>query len=199
MYCPHCGTQQASNEIRFCSRCGFPLHAIAEILANGGNLPVLASGANGKKLTARQKGIRQGALLMLSTLLVVPLMAIISVFIFHRPQLFVPITFIICFFGGLLRMMYALLIEDNTPVVNEQLAALRAPASFPSVTPPTYLNAPRQSFIQPQPQNFSTPVYQPPRRNTGELVPPPSVTENTTRLLETPTAMAKTNDESSET
>lgn len=199
MYCPHCGTQQASNEVRFCSRCGFPLHAVAEILANGGNPPALAANSNGKKLTSRQKGIRQGAMLMLSTLLVVPLVAIISVFIFHRPQIFVPLAAIGCFIGGLLRIMYALLIEDNTTVSNEPLNAPRAPAALSNSTPPAYLNAPRQSFIQSPPQNLSAPVYQPPRRDTGELVPPPSVTENTTRLLETPIAATKTNDKTGET
>lgn len=197
MYCPHCGTQQASNEIRFCSRCGFPMHIVAELLAGGGNLPALASNVQGQQLTPRQKGIRQGAMLMLSTLLVVPLMAIISVFIFHKPQLFVPIAAIGCFVGGFLRIMYALLIEDNMPVIN-QLAGVRQSSSLPNATPPAYLNAPRQSFLQPQPQNFSAPVYQPPRHNTGEIVsPPPSITEHTTRLLETP-VVAKSDDELSE-
>ncbi|MCA1621121.1 MAG: zinc-ribbon domain-containing protein, partial [Acidobacteria bacterium] len=35
MFCPRCG-QQAAEEVRFCSRCGLPLGAAAEIVASGG-------------------------------------------------------------------------------------------------------------------------------------------------------------------
>ena len=33
MYCPNCGQQQASNEMRFCSRCGLALSGLADWLA----------------------------------------------------------------------------------------------------------------------------------------------------------------------
>ena len=42
MHCPSCGQEQASVEIKFCSRCGFPLGLVSEILAHGGFLPQLA-------------------------------------------------------------------------------------------------------------------------------------------------------------
>ena len=48
MFCPNCGQQQATEQMRFCSRCGFPLGLVSEILANGGFLPQLA-GLNDKK------------------------------------------------------------------------------------------------------------------------------------------------------
>ena len=36
MYCPNCGQQQISDEMRFCSRCGLALSGLAEWLARGG-------------------------------------------------------------------------------------------------------------------------------------------------------------------
>ena len=41
MFCPRCGQEQASGELRFCSRCGLPMGIIAEVLANGETLPQL--------------------------------------------------------------------------------------------------------------------------------------------------------------
>ena len=34
MFCPHCGHQQASNETRFCSRCGLSLDLVIDLVAN---------------------------------------------------------------------------------------------------------------------------------------------------------------------
>src|SRR5437867_543502 len=108
MYCPQCGQQQVSDITRYCSRCGFLLDGVAAVLSSGGALPTLYVQPGNKKLSPRSKGIRQGAMLMLSTLLIVPLMAVISVFILGHPQVFVPIVAISLFVGGLLRMIYAL-------------------------------------------------------------------------------------------
>src|SRR5689334_7647741 len=35
MYCPNCGQQQVSDEMRFCSRCGLALTGLAEWLGGG--------------------------------------------------------------------------------------------------------------------------------------------------------------------
>ncbi len=32
MYCPRCGQQQISDEMKFCSRCGLPMSGLAEWL-----------------------------------------------------------------------------------------------------------------------------------------------------------------------
>ena len=36
MYCPKCGQQQISDEMKFCSRCGLALSGLADWLAGGG-------------------------------------------------------------------------------------------------------------------------------------------------------------------
>src|ERR1044072_481515 len=111
MYCPQCGQQQVSEVTRFCSRCGFPLDGAAAVLASGGALPAGYQPAY-QQMSPRSKGIRQGALLMLSTLLIVPLVAIIAVGLLELHGAIVGITAVTCFLGGLLRIFYAVLMVD---------------------------------------------------------------------------------------
>src|ERR1700754_5223150 len=77
MFCPQCGLRQTSNEARFCSSCGFQLHVVTEIMKTGGQLtrrpPVPG------QLSPRSKGLRQGAMMMLSTMVLVPVTAILGV------------------------------------------------------------------------------------------------------------------------
>ena len=68
MFCPQCGQRQISNEARFCSGCGFSLNVVSELLPTGGQLPWRPPSGTPKVLTPRGKGIRQGAMLMVSTL-----------------------------------------------------------------------------------------------------------------------------------
>ena len=37
MFCPHCGHQQTSNEMRFCSRCGLSLDLVLDLVTNSAN------------------------------------------------------------------------------------------------------------------------------------------------------------------
>jgi hypothetical protein len=178
MYCPQCGQQQVSNEIRYCSRCGFPLTGVADLLVRGGVAPFPPSSTEQRGLSPRQKGIRQGAILMISTVLMVPVMAIFSVFILGRPEIFIPLTAMVLFLGGLLRIIYAAMMEDNTK------AAL--PALSSGYNPPYRhgeLNPGFSGAALPPAPGQPVPSWRP-RVNTSELAPPPSVTENTTRLLD---------------
>ena len=179
MYCPQCGQQQASGEMRFCSRCGFPLGTVAEVVASGGLLPShLSTTMTGSKLSARQKGIRQGAMLMLSTMLVVPLVAILASLIRWLPGELIAVVAVSLFAGGLLRIFYALILEDNTsPLMQQQL-----PPSYVAPNAPAQLGTP--AHINALPPQSNTPATGWRRADTAELVHPPSVTENTTRLLD---------------
>ncbi|HEV2912108.1 MAG TPA: zinc ribbon domain-containing protein [Pyrinomonadaceae bacterium] len=180
MYCPQCGQQQVSGEMRFCSRCGFPLGVITEVVAQGGVLATRDAFGQENKMRPRQKGIRQGAMLMLSTLLIVPL-TVFLVLLTGNDKLIplVPLTAVVCFVGGLLRIFYALLFEDEGP------HAIRGGSAAPAAPfVPAQLNAPvRGTALPPAP---GMPVTDWRRRpETAEIVQPPSVTENTTKLLDT--------------
>jgi len=143
------------------------------MLATGGQIPNRYAPAGSGKLSPRSQGVRQGAMLMLSTLLLVPLVAIITVNFIEPLEFLIAITAVVCFVGGLLRILYALLMED---------------AVAPSETTPTHsytANAPFDSSARnalPPPTANAAAGWRP-SRNTGEVYRPPSVTENTTRLL----------------
>ena len=186
MFCPNCGQRQVSNEARFCPACGFPLEGVGELLASGGRLhwrPPQQAGP--QELSPRQKGIRQGAMIMLLTLLAVPLLAIFGVALLNLPGEIVALAAVGLPVGGFLRIMYALLFESNVPA----LPAAPQPSYMPPPAIPNYLGTPtpQQSHTLPPRQAAPVPVpARPQRYNTGELVEPPrtSVTDHTTRLLD---------------
>lgn len=179
MFCPQCGQRQLSNESRFCSNCGFQLYVVGELLKTGGQL-VRRPAAPGE-LSPRSRGMRQGVMMMLSTLVVVPVLAILGVALMNLPGELAGAAAVICFMGGFLRIMYAMLFESR-----EAPEPKGAPSYVPPATPPSYLDAPRAVSALPPQHSAPARAYGAPRRfDTGELVPPPpSVTEGTTRLLE---------------
>ena len=177
MYCPQCGQLQVSDITRFCSRCGFPLDGVTTVLAAGGALPTRHLPPANRRLSPRSKGVRQGALLMLSTILFVPLIAVITVTMLGSPEIFVPLAAISLFVGGLLRIIYALLMEDTVPPSELE--------PVPGYTPPPlsqFERSPQGTALPPATAN-PAPGWRP-RTNTAEIYqPPPSITEGTTRLL----------------
>src|SRR6185437_1337170 len=78
MFCPQCGQQQINGIIRFCSRCGFPLDGVIQLLANGGSLPAYRSPDEPVPMSPRKKGVKQGGLLLLSGAVIVPILAMFA-------------------------------------------------------------------------------------------------------------------------
>ena len=116
MFCPQCGQQQVTGVIRFCSRCGFPLDGVIQLLASGGTLPAYRSADEPVQISARRKGVKQGGLLLLSGALLVPILAMFASFsssVF--PQMLAILAAIVCFIGGPLRMFYAAVFEEGAP------------------------------------------------------------------------------------
>lgn len=180
MYCPHCGQQQVPGAVRFCSRCGFPLEGVMQLLNNGGMLPVYREPAAPTEPSPRKKGVRQGAMLFLLGVILVPILGLFASYIDSRfPEILTALAAIICFLGGPLRMLYAALFEEGAPrpmplAVNPYMSSPTAPPQFSS---------PRHNAALPPPAVSSTSPWRQ-RPITSELATPPSVTENTTRLLD---------------
>ena len=58
MFCPRCGQQQVSDQTKFCSRCGFQLGLVGELLDHEGFLPQLGEIADKKPgLFTRKNGV----------------------------------------------------------------------------------------------------------------------------------------------
>jgi hypothetical protein len=179
MYCPQCGQQQATDSMRFCARCGFPLEGAMELLAHGGMLPRDESAFGERKISARRRGVKQGAILMLIGAVLVPLLAVFASFAPGRIEMafefFAAAAAVLCFMGGPLRILFAALFEEGAP-----------PRPYP--TPSTYA----QPAIAPPPVRLPMPPQSNPtqtagwrRPQTAEILQPPSVvTDHTTRLLE---------------
>ena len=176
MFCPQCGQQQVTGVIRFCSRCGFPLDGVIHLLSNGGALPVYRGPDEPVKESPRRKGVKQGGLLLLSGAVIVPILGIFASYGDSRfVEILAALAAIICFVGGPLRMFFAAVFEEGAPKPVQMYGpAMHVPQQFvPHVQSPALPPPP----VRPQPSWR-------PRPNTAELVNPPSVTENTTRLLE---------------
>src|SRR5215217_1965072 len=118
MYCPKCGQQQISDEMRFCSRCGLALNGLAEWLASGGGLPVKRGDeAQVAAASSRRKGIRRAAKLMFFSAVLFPVFFVISLAADEAGPMIIPI---VVFFVALVLMVYARLFSDKTaPAINQ--------------------------------------------------------------------------------
>src|SRR6266404_9244446 len=178
MYCPQCGQQQATDSMRFCARCGFPREGAMVLLAHRGMLPRYEAAAGETKISARRRGVKQGALLMLIGAVLVPLLGVFSSFapftIGRAFEFFAAAAAILCFLGGPLRMLFAALFEEGAP--HKQFTM---PSSYPppAIPPPVRLTTLPQANAAPQ-------LGWRARPQTAEFNQPPSVTDHTTRLLE---------------
>jgi hypothetical protein len=173
MYCPKCGQSQVSADVRFCSRCGFPLVVVGNLLATSGVLPPGVSGgevAGVRSISPRRRGVKHGFGLLLISILLIPFFGILNEAI-GLPTRFMSLAGIAAI-GAVLRIIYALFFEETSP----QFASSPPPPEL--YTPPI---APRLHAPTP-----AAPIddYRQPQVRTAEIVRPPSVTDHTTRLLD---------------
>lgn len=195
MFCPNCGQQQVSSNLRFCSRCGFPLGLVSEVLAHGGSLPQLATLEQKKHFLNRKNVFLFGlSWFLVFTLLLTPLTAV-ALGDTRFGEFLLPMVAIIGTMGGLLMMIFSLFFPSAAKIKIESVPTRQSFAST------AQLNANlSQNALPPQSANFNpvgNAAYVPPAQhqpvpqnrdwresNTNELVYPPSVTEDTTKLLQ---------------
>lgn len=169
MYCPNCGQQQISDEMRFCSRCGLALSGLVEWLTRGGVPAIRENKTAVATDSPRRKNIRRAAKLMFLSGVLFPIFLLISIAENSGEPIIVPLM---VFFAALAWMLYARLFSDkNAPVAKH---AAQAPAFGPTST--------RDAL--PPAATIPMPDMRRQQVRTNELAQPPSVTENTTRLLD---------------
>jgi MFS family permease len=182
MHCPQCGQHQLSDEMRFCSRCGFALGIVTELLVTGGTLPERETESLAAGFGGRKRGKRLGLLLMITAILLAMIGGIIHDSLVHDQNapglagkllLFLPA--IIIGVAGFVRFFYALLLETNVQG--------STPSLPPRATTKSVLHAHDHPALTPSP-GVSAASFAAKRGNTREMVDVPSVTENTTKLLD---------------
>lgn len=159
MFCPNCSQKQISDEMRFCSRCGFDLSGVSELLLNDGALLQSSEGKTGLTAYLRQKSALPGAKIMLFSVCLLPVTVGIGIIVNGPAPL---LAAVISFFIGLVYMLYALAFGNRNPKARRKTAPKILPISKPSYVAP-----------------FGV-------AETDQLtpVPPPSVTDQTTKLLD---------------
>ena len=169
MYCPNCGQQQISDEMRFCSRCGLALSGLAEWLAGGGLPAKREDKTRVAESSPQRKGMRRAAKLMFFSGVLFPIFLVLSLAIEEGAPMIIPF---VVFFAALVLMLYARLFSEKTaPAINQaaQTSTLASTSARGSLPPAANIPMPGVGRQQVR---------------TNELAQPPSVTENTTRLLD---------------
>ncbi|MDQ2747416.1 MAG: zinc ribbon domain-containing protein [Acidobacteriota bacterium] len=179
MFCPRCSQQQVTEETKFCSRCGFPLVLVSEILAHGGFLPQLADVYKSKKLLTRRNGLLFSLFwFLIITMIITPLAAIIG-----TSDEFVGFMGLIGSVGAFIMMLASFLILEkesrrldspNRELPAHNIHNLHA-TQPPTALPPPY-SQPANNYVPP-PGAWKAP-------NTDDFAPRGSVTEGTTKLLD---------------
>ena len=178
MHCPSCGQQQASNEIKFCSRCGFPLGLISEVLSHGGFLPQLAELHKKKTIYTKKNGVIFGVMwLILFTMLFTSIMGLIGF-----PGEVIGGSAVLGVFGAMMIIIGSLALFPSS----KQYPLITAQQMIPQ--PNAHgLHGAQQHHALPGQQSIPATAYAPPKagswRDTNDLEPS-SVTESTTKLLE---------------
>lgn len=177
MYCPKCSQQQVSDEVRFCSRCGFPLSTVRELVVSGGVLAEREAEPHGGQLSPAFKGMRKGVWIMLASLPVAIVAGLLTA-INDSFAVFILLA-ALCVVAGFARLLYGAFIEEKGPHVKRDSSQ----SKVASLVPVQRVTAARSPELPSAP---APPIEGQPeaRMVTADMGEPPSVTENTTRLLD---------------
>jgi hypothetical protein len=178
MHCPRCGQQQISDQTKFCSRCGFQLGIVGELLQHGGYLPQLAELQKGTtNIFTRKHGVIFSILWLIFWMMLIP--AFFSALGANRiPGALAAFGF----FSTLIFLIISLAFLKRAPKAHE-LHQQQMPGSSPA----SLYGQSAMGTLPPQ-QSQPASTYMPPEGawrvpDTGDLARPGSVTEGTTKLL----------------
>lgn len=176
MHCPNCGQQQISLDIKFCSRCGFPMALIPDLLANGGTLPNFNAPGGKKKFWTRKNGIFLSIMWVLFCwFLMAPICGVID---FEEGAAFFGI---VGFFGGVFGVVTSLFFLESSKIQYQySMQNQMQPGALPNAYQqygalPPQQSIPADQYIQPG--HWKAP-------DTGQFAQPGSVVDGTTKLFE---------------
>ncbi|HEX8557374.1 MAG TPA: zinc ribbon domain-containing protein [Pyrinomonadaceae bacterium] len=167
MFCPKCG-QQSSDEVRFCPRCGLQLAGLGAYVAANDAAHARPDPARAAEMTARRRVTRRGAKLMVFSVVLFPVFFGLCILVDGPVPLLFPLA---SFLTGLVMIVYArLFVEEAPPARGRQGRGDLGPAA--------------DAHALGAPQFVPAPLFDRQRADTAEMLHPPSVTDNTTKLLE---------------
>ena len=180
MYCPRCGQEQVSGDLRFCSSCGMPMGLVAELIANGGSLPQLLELGKKSKIFTRKNGM---VFSLMWFIFFVPFMAAIWGGVFGVEEIAV-LSAVFGVFSSLLIFLFSAFFLSGAPknLPQQSFNQNTIPANLSgqnvqqNALPPQQTQ-PAQDYMSPAAGTWKAP-------DTGELARPGSVTEGTTKLLQ---------------
>ena len=118
MFCSSCGFKQAGPDPVYCSGCGIMFGVVRQTDRSNSEY---SGSFDLKTNTIRKRGLKVGGKMILSGLILVPLFGILSEFFGTAPVL-AGLTALVAFWGGILRIVYALVFEGNEIETLEQKA-----------------------------------------------------------------------------
>ncbi|HEV2826607.1 MAG TPA: zinc ribbon domain-containing protein [Pyrinomonadaceae bacterium] len=178
MYCPKCSQKQIEDDLRFCSRCGFQLGVVKELLTERDSAPVTIAelDVRPKFFSRRKQDLLLGATVMSLAATMVVLFSWIApkgVILFPLWMAWFAFSLFVLSFDGLVRVARALFSDDDH--VND-LPSLQRPRGFMTKVSPATSELPPMRNVPLAASDFE-------RVNTGEILQPLSVTDHTTNLL----------------
>ena len=176
MHCPRCGQQQVSEETKFCSRCGFQLSLVGELLHHGGTLPQLASIEQKRTFLNKKNGVGFSFIWLIFFLFLTAIWGILDV------EELAGICAVTGIFG-----FVAIVIGSLIMLPSSRNTFYRSDLANAQATPTPLRSAPTAHGL-PAPTQQPADVYAAPQGSwrspeTGELIQRGSVTDNTTKLL----------------
>jgi hypothetical protein len=180
MHCPRCGQEQISEQTKFCSRCGFQLGLVSELLSHGGFLPQLADLTKGKKcIFNRKNGVIFSILWFIFWVMMLPAFIGVS----NGPDELAGASAVFGVFTTMMLMIVSFAFLKKAPKTFELPVghqAVSAPTLYGTTASPAAL-PPQHS--QPA-SDYAAPVGGWRTPDTGDFARPGSVTDSTTKLLE---------------
>mgnify|MGYP003576798579 CR=1 FL=1 len=174
MYCPKCSQQQVADEIRFCPKCGLPLDAVRSLL-NDEQTGSLIAYSDAPATSTRKKDVIIGASAMMLIALVIMLLAVSSAAPVPTFAVVVPLLILWAFLvSGVLLSRHAL--DEVRKLFFKEPAQLHTEEQN-LITSVTGRN--RELAV-----GVGQPIEGLWKTATAELEPIPSVTEETTGLLD---------------
>jgi len=136
------------------------MSGMQKIVQNGGLTAGLLESEIDDAVSPKKQGVKQGGIMMLSSLIVVPVLGIMTAML--NLEGFLPgVAAIVLFWGGLLRMIYALIFQPGKPTTREKAGLFESlKQNFVGQTqvqqqalPPSY-QQPAQGDFQPASMNW---------------------------------------------